>query len=71
MKENLLVTQRQPDVENSQQNSMDKNFLEEICSTCFGKIHLSVYNLEKQDYTYNEDKLRGKKIKRTTLMPYA
>lgn len=43
-------------IENSQWNLRDKNFLEEICSTCFRKIYLSVYNLEKQDYTYSEDK---------------
>lgn len=41
---------------NSQWSSMDKNFLEEIYDTCFKKIYLSVYNLEKQDYTYSEDK---------------
>jgi hypothetical protein len=43
-------------IENSQWNSTDKKILEEICSTCFRKIYISVYNLEKQDYTYSEDK---------------
>ena len=63
-------------IENSQWNPIDKKLLEEIYDTCFKKIYLSVYNLEKQDYTYNEDKFieincEVKKIKRTTLMPYA
>lgn len=61
---------------NSQWSSMDKNFLEEIYDTCFKKIYLSVYNLEKQDYTDSKDKFieidcEAKKIKRTTLMLYA
>lgn len=60
---------------NSQWSSMDKNFLEEIYDTCFKKIYLSVYNLEKQDYTYNKDKFIEinceEKIKRTTLMLHA
>lgn len=62
-------------IENSQWNSTDKKILEEICDTCFKRIYLSVYNLEKQDYTYNEDKFIEinceEKIKRAALMLHA